>query len=446
MSLNRRLAWTGALLLGLVSFAYGYLSRATGLFPDRLLSGSLGPKARKTAAPAPAAAAPGAAKSAEQRERDERLMAVGYAAGYSAPFERSGVVTHDKARASPGLNLVVSGHEPSAFLMDMDGKVRHRWAKTFREAWPARQLEASEQYRSRHWKRVYLYPNGDLLALFEGIGLIKLDRDSKVLWTYWDSVHHDLDVDPAGNILVLVWRQQTLAGSNPQRQVLADNIVFLNPAGQRTRGIAVLSALEASRWGALVRFPHGTGTDILHTNTLSLLDGRHERTLPAFRRGNLLVALRNLDLIGVIDPEKGQFVWGLAGMWHQPHEPALLPNGHLLVFDNYGRRSGEGHRSLAVEVDPVTQEVVWSFGGEPEFFSKVVGMVQRLPNGNTLVTSSTEARVLEVTNGGELVWEFRNPHQVVEDDQKKAATLFEVVRIPAARVAWLPPEPKGAQP
>ena len=441
MSLNR-VAWlAGALLLGLLSFGYGYLSRAVGLFPDGLLSAYVRPGTRKATQPPRVETT-----SAEQREREERLMALGYAAGYSAPFERSGVVTHDPAKVSPGLNLVVSGHEPSAFLMDMDGKVRHRWAKSFREAWPKRQLEKFEQYRSRHWKRVYLFPNGDLLVLFEGIGLIKLDRDSKVLWTYWDSVHHDLDVDSAGNILVLVWRQQTLGNSSPERRALGDNIVYLSPEGRRTRGLSVLSALEASPWAPLLRFGPNTGTDILHTNTLSLLDGRHAGVVPAFRRGNLLVALRNLDFIGVIDPEKGQFTWGLSGMWHQPHEPVLLPNGHLLVFDNYGGRGGDTPRSLALELDPVTQEVVWSFGGEPAFFSKVVGMVQRLPNGNTLVTSSTEARVLEVTSGGELVWEFRNPHQVIEKGQQRAATLFEVVRVPAARVLWLRPEPVKALP
>jgi Arylsulfotransferase (ASST) len=277
-------------------------------------------------------------------------------------------------------------------------------------------------------------------VLFEAFGLIKLDRDSKTLWTYSDRVHHDMDVDVQGGILALAWREQTLTDSRPPRRVLGDNIIFVSPEGRRTRGISVLSALEGSPWAALVRFSRNQGADLLHTNTVSLLDGRHARDRPAFRKGNLLVALRNLDFIGVIDPERGSFVWGLAGMWHQPHEPVLLPNGRLLVFDNYGRRRGDAHRSLVLELDPVTQQVAWSFGGEPEFFSKVVGLAQRLPNGNTLVTSSTEGRVLEVTANGELVWEFRNPYQVVEGEETKAATLFEVVRIDPARVSWLRPD------
>ena len=33
---------------------------------------------------------------------------------------------------------------------------------------------------------------------------------------------------------------------------------------------------------------------------------------------------------------------------------------------------------------------------------------QRLPNGNTLITESDAGRVFEVTEGGDIVWEFVN--------------------------------------
>jgi uncharacterized protein (DUF427 family) len=107
------------------------------------------------------------------------------------------------------------------------------------------------------------------------------------------------------------------------------------------------------------------------------------------------------------------------------------------VFDNYGRWTGTAHRSRVLEIDPVSQQITWAYAGETEFFSKVVGLAQRLPNGNTLVTVSTEGRALEVTRDGETVWEFRNPHEVVEGGVRRAATLFEVVRLPASRLPWL---------
>jgi len=38
-----------------------------------------------------------------------------------------------------------------------------------------------------------------------------------------------------------------------------------------------------------------------------------------------------------------------------------------------------------------------------------MGNAQRLPNGNTLIDESSFGRFFEVTNGGEIVWEYVNP-------------------------------------
>jgi hypothetical protein len=435
---RRRLALAAGILVAAASgFGYGYLSRARGLFPHDLVSPLLGASGQQAAKPAPSPSAGAPAMTDDQRERAEALMSLGYAAGYSPRFERSGVVTHVAGAVDRGFNLVVSGHENSAVLMDMEGQVVHRWAKTFEEVWPGRKAVGADVDRARYWKRVHLFPNGDLIAMFEGSGLVKLDRQSSVLWAYADPVHHDLDIDPAGNVLVLVKRAHVVPTFDPTRPVLEDSINVVSSDGKRQRSISVLNALLQSPFAPLLRFHRIATGDVLHTNTLTVLDGRQARRLPAFQRGNVLVALRSLDFVGIIDLEKREFVWGLAGLWRQPHEPSLVDDGRLLVFDNYGRWTGNAHRSRVFEIDPVSQQITWAYAGEPEFFSKVVGLAQRLPNGNTLVTVSTEGRALEVTRDGETVWEFRNPHEVVEGGVRRAATLFEVVRLPASRVPWL---------
>lgn len=39
-----------------------------------------------------------------------------------------------------------------------------------------------------------------------------------------------------------------------------------------------------------------------------------------------------------------------------------------------------------------------------------MGLAQRLPNDNTLITESSFGRFFEVTNEGEIVWEYVNPY------------------------------------
>jgi hypothetical protein len=375
----------------------------------------------------------------EQREKAEALMALGYASGYDPATGRGGVLTHDTAKASPGLNLVVSGHEPSAVLMDMDGHVLHRWHKDYRVAWQGTRFVAQdlEQSKALFWKRVHLFPNGDLVAMWEGTGLVKLDRNSKILWTYADPVHHDLDLDPEGNVLVLLKRAHMVSSFDPNRPVLEDQIAVVSPTGDRLRGVSILDALLASPYAPLLRFHRPDDGDILHTNTLALLDEAQAKAIPGARKGDVLVALRSLDFVGVVSLERKTFVWGLAGVWRQPHEPVLLANGHLLIFDNFGFRSDDRNYSRALEIDPLTHQVSWFWAGPPRFLSKICGLVQRLPNDNTLVTVSTEGRALEVTPQGKVVWEFLNPHEVVEDGQRRVATLFSLERLARSEVPWL---------
>ena len=39
-----------------------------------------------------------------------------------------------------------------------------------------------------------------------------------------------------------------------------------------------------------------------------------------------------------------------------------------------------------------------------------MGGAQRLQNGNTLITEAVFGRMFEVTQGGEVCWEYTNPH------------------------------------
>jgi hypothetical protein len=68
--------------------------------------------------------------------------------------------------------------------------------------------------------------------------------------------------------------------------------------------------------------------------------------------------------------------------------------------------------------------------------SATCGTRARLPNGNTLITESDNGRALEVNRGGEVVWEFYNPHRAGKDSEL-VATLFEMIRLERSFFPWL---------
>lgn len=404
------------------------------------LVGCQAPEPPSSPEPAPVLAAATADSSAQgkwRRARDESATHAGEAAdvealpylqGYRPAQDRPLVV--DRGGAFPGLNFYVSGHAAEAVLMDMAGRTLHRWRYPLRRLWPDLAHDPG-MAKLEYWRRAYLYPNGDLLGIYEGVGLVKLDPRSRVLWAHRGGIHHDLFVTEDGTIYALDRDGKILPRINPKQGVLEDFVTVLDPSGRVLRRISILECFERSPYAGLLRKMDRSG-DLFHTNTLEVLDGRFADRNPAFRKGNLLVSVLKLDTIAVLDPERRTVVWAMTGKppngWRRQHQPTFLDNGHLLLFDNTGAGPG---RSRVLELDPATGRTVWQFGGTPDvdFFSKTLGSCQRLPNGDTLVTESENGRALEVAPRGTVVWEFYNPHRA-GDHQELVAVLFEMVRLP----------------
>jgi hypothetical protein len=418
------------------SFAYGFLCNARQLPPyglaRRVYTWAREQTVLRTCARlALAEEEPGDASSGahnltgSQRRAIARLSALGYARGYEAASERHGVTEYDSALAYNGLNLCVSAHAPVAILMDMEGTVLHKWARTFHEAFPDDPdrsiLPSRECYR-----RVYLYENGDLLAIYHGHGLVKLDKHSNVIWANPCTAHHDLFVDEEGLIYTLTWAGKVVPSMHETEPVRLDFITVLHPDGCVLRNVSVLEAFERSSYASCLDKMPRSG-DAFHTNTIEVLDGSLADRSPAFKKGNVLISVLKGNLIAVVDINEEKVVWALSGQWVAQHQPTVLDSGNILLLDNRGHYG----MSKVIELDLFTQQIAWAYGGDAAngFYTETCGSCQRLPNGNTLITESDSGRAFEVASDGRVVWKYYNPNRAGEDHEL-IATLFEVVRLP----------------
>ncbi len=361
----------------------------------------------------------------EQRRMIEKLESIGYAAG-SVETDRSGVTLHARGETHDGFNFYSSGHGPEAILMDMRGQVRHRWRKGFEEIWPDA-VKDRQKLGAKWWRRVYLYPNGDILAIFEGLGLIKLDKSSNLIWAQKNNAHHDLEVMPNGDIYVLTRKPRLVPWVHETEPTLEDFLSILDSEGNEKHRVSILEAFRRSPYKDYVFQGVKKTGDVTHTNTIHVLDGSIADKIPAFRKGNVLTSMNALGVIAVLDPDSGELVWAYKSPPHGQHDPILLENGNLLMFDNHR----ESERSVVVELEPVNLEVVWEYRGTPEqpFYSRTCGSAQRLPNGNTLITESDGGRAFEVTPDQRIVWEYYTPYRA-GDDGEYIATLAEMLRLP----------------
>lgn len=349
-----------------------------------------------------------------------------------------GVTRLDPARAQPGYTLYTSAHAQSALLIALDGRVLHEWHLPYRQVWRAQTSAIRRPVADTHiyFRKATMLPNGDLLALYDGVGdtphgygLVRMDRHSRPIWSYLQHAHHDFDVAPDGRVYVLT-HEINAQPFAPREQLKApridDYVVELDPEGRPLRKLALLDALAASPYlrfvDALPAYLDSNG-DYLHTNNLDYVREADAGRFPFLKPGQLLLSMREPNALAVLDLDEQRITWGLRGSWVGQHDPDLLANGHILLFDNNGDFSHAG-RSRVIEIDPLSQAIVWRYAGTPEqpLDSRVRSEQERLANGNTLITESDGGRLLEVTAEGETVWEYLNPVRAGPGD-----TLIPVV-------------------
>jgi Arylsulfotransferase (ASST) len=315
-------------------------------------------------------------------------------------------LTHcDAARVFPGYTIFCSVRGHHATLIDQQGQVVHQW-------------QHPEGIQHLKW-----LGNGNLLIQTlppedaggaERIGgsagaLIELDWDGNVVWQHRDLLmHHDYVRLPNGNHIYLAW-DKLPAELNGKVQG-----GFRDPKDPDVMWADVVKTIA----------PDGTLLDEWRSwEHLSIDEDRicpleshkewtHANSLALTRDGDWLISFRLTSTVAIVDPASGAFKWkwGPGELSHQ-HTATQLANGNILLFDNGCHRRGMPSFSRVLELNPASNEIVWSYNDPTllAFYSFMVSGCERLPNGNTLITEGASGRLFEITTDGDVVWEYVSP-------------------------------------
>ena len=135
--------------------------------------------------------------------------------------------------------------------------------------------------------------------------MLRLDRNSEVVWERTVPTHHDLEVLPDGRLVVLTMHNHIVPRVHPTQPLREDFIAVLGPDGELEREVSLLEAFEnsgryRSHW---LLHPQKTGI-AFHANTVFCLDGSIEDTMPEFSKGRVLTSMRAMSTIAVVDLER----------------------------------------------------------------------------------------------------------------------------------------------
>jgi hypothetical protein len=342
------------------------------------------------------------------------------------PPEGSGVVRHVVDKAFPGVTLVAGFFDGATGirLVDLDGAVLNEWRISYNAIWPdAPHLGDQPHDWDTELHGAMLLPDGDVVFTFQYGGLIRMDRCSRVEWKLAHQTHHLFSADADGNFWVPGRKERHEAlGKFPKVPPVfqEDYLLKVSPGGVVLEEISVLDAIFGSGLEGLL-FANGAhdtalsiplGGDFTHLNDVEVLTPALAPAFPMFEAGDLLVSLRNLDLLMVVDPGTERIKWTRIGSFLRQHDPDFLPSGKIALFDNRrdkgGARRFGGSRILAIE--PGTGRKITLYGSRPgeDFYTDTRGDQQLLGNGNFLVTEAEEGRVFEVDPNGDVVWSYVN--------------------------------------
>jgi hypothetical protein len=324
------------------------------------------------------------------------------------------------------LNLFTQSNSDQAYLMDMQGNMLREWILPRRKVhWDS---PIAERQGFTGWRSVQVDPELNLTVIYDYLGIAKLDAYSNPVWLNRNGAHHSFFVTPGGDIYTLTSRLETIPDIHPTQPLICDYVAVIDSSGVQKAEYSVIEIIMNSGYGYLLpSVAHENPVypiDLLHTNSIEVIDGSDISASPGvFKKGNVLLSIRNISTIMIVDLEEKavRWIWGPSNIIYQ-HTPRIVPGPHILLFNNGVSRSS------VLEMDPFTYEILWKFSGAKDspLSSRIYGACQRLPNSNVLITDSLQARALEVTQAGEIVWIYQAP----SGDNNRLPALFEMRRYP----------------
>src|SRR5581483_10862844 len=218
-----------------------------------------------------------------------------------------------------------------------------------------------------------------------------------------------------------------------------DAFDFLNPLTERTDATSSDPGINSN----------SQATMACAGSSLPVEGRTHSNSLQIAPTGEILQSIRHLDTVIAISPQFDGINWRIgrfsssfafpnpSDKFYHQHFVRMLPNGHLLLFDNgNGRPMTEGGQysrglELALDWHSMTAAKVWEYrhpvtnsdGSLVYKYSNSQGMARRLDNGNTLVLFGSDIDPVTLA--------AKNPQTftLVEADSSPQAQALAVIDI-----------------
>ncbi len=351
-------------------------------------------------------------------------------------------------KSSQGLNLVecmLAGKALSVKVVDMNGNDVHQWDIDWFKMWgDAKHLSAGRVPKERPGTQVhgaFLLENGNLIFNFDHLGLVCLDFDGKIVWRLPYQTHHTVNRDDQGNLWVCGQKDRVESDTrlpNWKPPFTEDTILNISPDGKILKEWSVIDLLQKNGYEGLlyinsdIRPPVLSG-DVLHLNDVEPFPARLEEGF--FRKGDVVVSLRNTNTIFVFNQETEKITFVSTGRFIRQHDPDFVDGNTISLLDNHNVASETSRlksRILFISAPSGTIETYYEGTPEHPFYTMIMGRHQWLTNGNLLITESTRGRLFEIDRDKNTIWQYKN---IIDETKGNVAIIEGATRLPPSYAA-----------
>ena len=361
------------------------------------------------------------------------------------PELSSEIKIYNPKKIDPNPIFIIENGGDRAYLTDKTGEKLNVW-----------------NFDSKLGNDLELIKDGSLIGLFKSDnvffsfggygGIVKKFNPSGILeWQYEvnnenELAHHDFEILPNGNVLLLVWERFTEEqainfGFSGTGEIFLEKIIEINPNNDSIvwewRSVDhLIQDFDSIKpnYGKISEYPQKID---LNYNQIENGDLMHANGLCYDRKRNLILlsvnfyseiwAIPHQYDTKVTKTEKGDlaFRFGKPNTFNSSRERIFFNNHHpniislhpesldnFLIYMNGSKNNQSAVYEFAFppkfETDPkdwLQPELVWQFSDVDLFSAKLSGCI-RLPNGNTLICEG-DYGYWEVTKDKEVVWKYK---------------------------------------
>ena len=336
----------------------------------------------------------------------------------------------------------------SAKIINAEGKTVHQWDIDWFKMWPnpkhlSNPEDVPQAKPGTNIQGAIVMENGDLIFNFTGLGLIRIDKQGKVVWRLPYQTHHSVHRHDDGNLWVSGKKYHTENVSllpHLKPPFYEETILEVTPDGEILREWSIPKLLRKNGYAGLLYL--GTlsnastkikgdnkrdgNTDLLHLNDVEPFPSSMKEDF--FKHGDVMVSLRNINAVFIFNSKNDKIKFLSMGQFIRQHDPDFIDGNTFSVFDNNNGGSNPP-KSLIVIVSARENTSKVFFEGSPEqpFYTPFMGAHQWQPNGNLLITESKPGRGFEINQQGEMVWQHVN---YVDQDRRTVAIVLGMQRLP----------------